>query len=200
MIGKKLGQYEITEEVGQGGMATVYRAYHKSMDRHVAIKIIRSNILSDKVSKERFQREAKLIAKLEHPHLLPVYDFEGKSVPPYIVMRFLEGGTLKQVIEKGNLPLGESLYMLRQIASALDYAHRQGVVHRDLKPSNIMIDKEGNAFVADFGIARIEEAEGENLTETGAAVGTRLHGSRTSSEQWKFRPSYRCLRFRGNHF
>ena len=172
MIGKKLGQYEITEEVGQGGMATVYRAYHKSMDRHVAIKIIRSNILSDKVSKERFQREAKLIAKLEHPHLLPVYDFEGKSVPPYIVMRFLEGGTLKQVIEKGNLPLGESLYMLRQIASALDYAHRQGVVHRDLKPSNIMIDKEGNAFVADFGIARIEEAEGENLTETGAAVGT----------------------------
>ena len=172
MLGKTLGQYEITEEVGKGGMATVYRAYHGSMQRHVAIKVIRSSILSDRTTKERFTREARLIARLEHPHLLPVYDFEGENNPPYIVMRFLEGGTLKQVIEAGGMPQGEMLYMLRQIASALDYAHRQGVVHRDLKPSNIMVDKEGNAFVADFGIARIDDPEAEHLTATGAAIGT----------------------------
>ncbi|MDH5607766.1 MAG: protein kinase, partial [Anaerolineae bacterium] len=171
MLGKSIGPYEITEEIGRGGMATVYRAYHKKMDRHVAVKLIRPSILSDKTIRDRFQREAKLIAKLEHPHLLPVHDFDGQHDPPFIVMRFLEGGTLKQVIELGGLPTGEMLYLLRQVASALDYSHRQGIVHRDLKPSNIMIDKEGNAFVADFGIARTQ-AVGKDLTETGAAVGT----------------------------
>ena len=171
MIGTKFGQYEITEEIGKGGMATVYRAYHKNMDRHVAVKLIRPSILRDQIVRDRFQREAKLIAKLEHPHLLPVHDFDGEHDPPYIVMRFLEGGTLKQVMAAGELPEEETLYLLRQVASALDYAHRQGIVHRDLKPSNIMVDTEGNAFIADFGIARVEDV-GEDLTETGAAVGT----------------------------
>ena len=172
MIGSKLGPYEITEEIGRGGMATVFRAYHKNMDRFVAIKVIRKSILNEKTVRERFQREAKLIARLEHPHLLPVYDFDGEADPPYIVMRFLEGGTLRQVMDAGDLPQEEMLYMLRQVASALDYSHRQGIVHRDLKPSNIMIDKEGNAFVADYGIARASNQAGEHLTETGAAVGT----------------------------
>ena len=172
MIGQKLGPYEITEEIGKGGMATVYRAYHNNMDRFVAIKIIRRSILNEKTIRARFQREARLIARLEHPHLLPVYDFDGEADPPFIVMRFLEGGTLRQVMDASELPQGEILYMLRQISAALDYAHRQGIVHRDLKPSNIMIDKEGNAFVADFGIARAENLQGEHLTETGAAIGT----------------------------
>jgi serine/threonine protein kinase len=154
MIGKKLRAYEITEEIGSGGMATVFRAYQPSMDRHVAIKVIRSSILHDKALKERFQREARLIARLEHPHLLPVYDFDGEHDPPYIVMRYLDGGTLKQVQQQGTVPRGEFLYILRQLAGALDYAHRQSIVHRDLKPSNVMIDKEGNAFLTDFGIAR----------------------------------------------
>ncbi len=171
MIDRKLGPYKISEEIGAGGMATVYRAYQPSMDRHVAIKVIRTSALSDATLRDRFRREARLIARLEHPHLLPVYDFDGDHEPPYIVMRYLEGGTLRQVQAKGALPHGEILYTLGQVASALDYAHRQGVVHRDLKPSNIMIDREGNAFVTDFGIARIADAS-ENLTGTGHLIGT----------------------------
>jgi serine/threonine protein kinase len=141
------------------------------MDRHVAVKVIRTGALAEPTVRERFQREAHLIARLEHPHLLPVYDFDGGHEPPFIVMRFLEGGTLKQVIERGRLPQGEILYLLKQIASALDYAHREGVVHRDLKPSNILVDREGNAFIADFGIARVSDAA-RNLTGTGMAMGT----------------------------
>jgi serine/threonine protein kinase/class 3 adenylate cyclase/tetratricopeptide (TPR) repeat protein len=171
MIDTKLGPYRITEEIGTGGMATVYRAYQPSMDRHVAIKVIRGNILLDPTLRNRFRREARLIARLEHPHLLPVYDFDGDHDPPYIVMRYLEGGTLRQVLAQGTLPHDEMLYMLNQIAGALDYAHRQGVVHRDLKPSNIMIDREGNAFVTDFGIARAAGSQ-EDLTGTGVLVGT----------------------------
>ena len=171
MIGKKLRAYEITEEIGSGGMATVFRAYQPSMDRHVAIKVIHSNILHDQALRERFQREARLIARLEHPHLLPVYDFDGEHSPPYIVMRYLEGGTLKQVQQKGRVPRDEFLYILRQLAGALDYAHRQGVVHRDLKPSNVMIDREGNAFLTDFGIARVAGRDSD-LTGTGLMIGT----------------------------
>ncbi len=171
MIGKKLRAYEITEEIGSGGMATVYRAYQPSMDRHVAVKVIRSSILHDPSLRERFQREARLIARLEHPHLLPVYDFDSDHEPPYIVMRYLEGGTLKQVQQRGGIPRDELLYILQQLAGALDYAHRQGVVHRDLKPSNVMIDKEGNAFLTDFGIARASGAE-KDLTGTGLMIGT----------------------------
>ena len=171
MIQKKLGPYTITEEIGAGGMATVYRAYQPSMDRHVAIKVIRVSILQDPTLRERFQREARLIARLEHPHLLPVYDFDGDHEPPYIVMRYLEGGTLKQVLAKGEIPFDEVLYMLNQVAMALDYAHRQGVVHRDLKPSNVMIDREGNAFVTDFGIARAAGNQ-DNLTHDGDLIGT----------------------------
>jgi serine/threonine protein kinase/tetratricopeptide (TPR) repeat protein len=171
MIGKKLRAYEITEEIGSGGMATVYRAYQPSMDRHVAIKVIRSSILHDPSLRERFQREARLIARLEHPHLLPVYDFDGEHEPPYIVMRYLEGGTLKQVQQRGGVPRDELLYILHQVSGALDYAHRQGVVHRDLKPSNVMIDREGNAFLTDFGIARSTGGDQE-LTGTGIMVGT----------------------------
>jgi len=171
MIGKKLRAYEITEEIGSGGMATVFRAYQPSMDRHVAIKVIHASILHDSGLRERFQREARLIARLEHPHLLPVYDFDGEHDPPYIVMRYLEGGTLKEVRQRGEVPRDELLYILRQLAGALDYAHRQGVVHRDLKPSNVMIDREGNAFLTDFGIARASGNE-KDLTGTGFMVGT----------------------------
>ncbi|HET9326108.1 MAG TPA: protein kinase [Candidatus Eisenbacteria bacterium] len=171
MINKRLGPYTITEEIGAGGMATVYRAYQPSMDRHVAIKVIRTSILQDPTLRERFQREARLIARLEHPHLLPVYDFDGDHEPPYIVMRYLEGGTLKQVLAKGEIPFDEVLYMLNQVGLALDYAHRQKVVHRDLKPSNVMIDREGNAFVTDFGIARAAGSQ-ENLTHDGDLIGT----------------------------
>jgi serine/threonine-protein kinase len=171
MIGTRLGPYELVEEVGKGGMATVYRAYQPNVDRFVAVKVIHRSIAADSNSLERFQREARLVARLEHPHLLPIYDYNGSHDPPYIVMRYLESGTLKDVLDKGRLPVEDIIYMMRQIASALDYAHRQGVIHRDIKPSNIMIDQEGNAFLTDFGIARLAEG-GSGLTQTGFAVGT----------------------------
>lgn len=171
MLGTRLGPYEIIEEIGKGGMATVFRAYQPSIGRYVAIKIIHRAIATDDRAVERFQREARLIARLEHPHLLPVYDYDGTHEPPYIVMRYLEGGTLKDVLDRSALPLVDSSYLLRQLASALDYAHRQGVIHRDIKPSNIMIDIDGNGFLMDFGIARLATS-GEGLTQTGFAVGT----------------------------
>jgi serine/threonine protein kinase/uncharacterized protein YraI len=172
MIGTRLGPYEILEEIGKGGMATVYRAYQPSMDRDVAIKVIHLAIATDTLSRQRFEREARLIAKLEHPHLLPVYDYNGSHNPPYIVMRYLEGGTLKDIIaSQGVLPLSDIAHLTRQVAAALDYAHRQGVIHRDIKPTNILIDQDGNAFLMDFGIARMTERS-EGLTQTGFAVGT----------------------------
>ena len=171
LIGSRLGQYEIIEEIGKGGMATVYRAYQPTVGRFVAVKVIHRAIAADSVASERFQREARLVARLEHPHLLPIYDFDGEHDPPYIVMRLLEGGTLKDALENGPIPPADAAHMLRQVGSALDYAHRQGVIHRDIKPSNVMIDTEGNAFLTDFGIARSSEV-GEGLTQSGFAVGT----------------------------
>ncbi len=175
-IGTKLGPYEIIELVGEGGMAAVYRAYQPNMDRFVAVKVIES---SKKLSVElvaRFQREARLIARLEHINILPVYDFDGTHDPPYIVMRYLEGGTLQDVIRSGQMPLDEIAYLFGQVGGALDYAHRQGVVHRDLKPPNILIDTDGNALVSDFGIAIAVEQEGDKprtrATKTGIMVGT----------------------------
>lgn len=171
----KLGTYDLLEEIGKGGMATVYRAYQATMDRDVAIKVIRSNIIDDSNAIERFQQEAKIIARLEHPHILPVYDFDSQHNPPYIVMRYLDGGTLKDISKQGLLPLTEVTHVFQQVASALDYAHRQGIVHRDIKPSNIMVDREGNAFVSDLGIARITGglAGGRpGITASGVIVGT----------------------------
>jgi len=174
MIGNKLGPYEIKEEVGKGGMATVYRAYQPNMDRDVAVKVILKSQDRNEESVQRFQREARLIARLEHAHILPVYDFDGGHEPPYIVMRYLDGGTLKNVLKQGMLPLEEVSYLIRQVGSALDYAHRQGIIHRDIKPSNILVDREGNTFVTDFGIARmVSGAENdEQITRTGVIVGT----------------------------
>src|SRR5260221_1484721 len=171
MIGSKLGPYEIIEEVGRGGMATVYRAYQPNVDRFVAIKVIHRSVSLDNKSLDRFTREARLVAKLEHPHILPVYDYNGQSDPPYIVMRYLPTGTLKDILERAQLPFPEVGYLMSQIGSALDYAHRQGVVHRDIKPLNIMVDGDGNAFLTDFGIARIVEGT-EGLTASGMAIGT----------------------------
>ncbi|MFP4322803.1 MAG: serine/threonine protein kinase [Anaerolineales bacterium] len=167
---RKIGPYEIIDEIGAGGMATVFRARQESMGRYVAIKVIHQGFALNDTAVERFQREARVIALLEHPHILPVYDYDGSHNPPYIVMRYLPTGTLKDVIQRSVLPLEDIAHVYRQLGSALDYAHRNGVVHRDIKPSNIMIDGDGNVFITDFGIARI--TEGEDLTGTGMAVGT----------------------------
>lgn len=184
MIGTRIKHYEIQEEVGRGGMATVYRAIQLTTERAVAIKVIHQDIQGDQVMLQRFQREARVIARLEHPHILPVFDFDAQYAPPFIVMRYMDSGTLEDILTQDLLDLRQSVRVLRQIAMALDYAHRQGVVHRDIKPSNILLDREGNAFVTDFGIARMvarpntvpSPVGGTNntttLTETGFALGT----------------------------
>jgi serine/threonine protein kinase/tetratricopeptide (TPR) repeat protein len=175
MIGSRLGPYELVEEIGAGAMAIIYRAYQPTMDRYVAVKVIDASHVRDDEAVARFQREARLVARLEHLHILPVYDFDGTHDPPYIVMRYLEGGTVRDVLAQGPLPLDEVAYLIQQVGSALHYAHRQGIVHRDVKPANVLIDTEGNAFVSDFGIARIldESARrGKSLTMTGSSVGT----------------------------
>lgn len=174
MIGQKLGSYELIEEIGHGGMATVYRAHQASIKRDVAIKLIRKNIADSPDAVHRFQREAQLIAQLEHPHILPVYDFDGRHEPPYIVMRYLIGGTMKEIMAQGLLPLHEVAHLMQQVCGAVDYSHRQGIIHRDLKPSNILVDRESNAFVMDFGIARMasDPQEGKGITKTGVIIGT----------------------------
>ncbi|NDJ52688.1 MAG: protein kinase, partial [Chloroflexi bacterium] len=173
MIGEQIGSYRIIEAIGQGGMSTVYRAVQTTVDRDVAIKVIEQNIARDATSLERFRREARLVARLEHPHILPLHDFDGTHDPPYIVMRLLEGGTLRDMMTERRLTFHEIATIMQQIGSALDYAHRQGIVHRDIKPSNIMFDNEGNAFVTDFGIAFVAiDDTRTHLTRAGSVVGT----------------------------
>ena len=173
MIGSQIGAYIIREEIGKGGMSTVYRAYQPNVDRDVAIKIIKKSFVGKEEIVQRFQREARLIARLEHPHILPIYDYDGGHEPPYIVMRLMQYGTLEKLSTKP-LELTQISTLLKQISTAIDYAHRQGILHRDIKPSNILIDQEGNAIIADFGIARMigEPTSEENITEVGVLVGT----------------------------
>lgn len=173
MIGTRLGPYELRAELGRGGMATVYRAYQPAVDREVALKVIHAASLHDPAARDRFRREARLIARLEHPNILPIYDFDGHSAPPYLVMRYLDRGTLRDFLATRRLSFADAARLVGQIAAALDYAHQQGIVHRDIKPSNVLLDRYGNAFVSDFGIARTIAAQPEGqITSSGAIVGT----------------------------
>ena len=153
--GRTLGQFEIVEEIGRGGMATVYRARQKSINRMVAIKILPRALLHDPAFYERFTREVDVIAHLEHPHILPIYDFGEVDGVPYIAMRYLAGGSLAARIRRGPLTPEQIVRPFGQVAQALDYAHQQGIIHRDLKPGNILLDEQGNAYLSDFGIARV---------------------------------------------
>ncbi|MDH3349739.1 MAG: protein kinase, partial [Desulfobulbaceae bacterium] len=172
LIGKHLGPYEILSIIGQGGMATVYKAYQANMDRHVALKVLLPHLTDDVQFSSRFQQEVKFIAKLEHPNILPVYDYGESDGLVYLVMRLVEGGSLSDLIRKGKqLPLATVSNVLAQIGSALDHSHRNGIIHRDIKPANILIDHSDNCLLTDFGIAKVAEAN-SNFTQTGHVVGT----------------------------
>jgi serine/threonine protein kinase len=149
MIGRNLGPYRIIEQLGIGGMATVYKAYQPSMDRYVALKVLPRYFASDPQFVGRFQQEAKVLARLLHPHILPVHDFGEADGYTYIVMPFVEGGTLADLLTEGPLPLAQVQRIITQVGEALQYAHSRGVVHRDVKPSNILIDPSGNCLLAD---------------------------------------------------
>jgi ligand-binding sensor domain-containing protein/tRNA A-37 threonylcarbamoyl transferase component Bud32 len=169
--GQQLGPYQIVQQIGKGGMATVYKAYHPSMDRYVALKVVSDQLIDNTEMLQRFQQEARLIAKLEHPHILPVHDYGEADGMPYMVMRFLEAGTLKDRLSNGPLTLAEIDRVFTQLADALHYAHENGVIHRDIKPSNAMLDKRGDIFLTDFGIAKLLEGSAL-MTATGAITGT----------------------------
>lgn len=171
LIGKTLGPYRILEQIGVGGMATVYKAYQPSMDRYVAIKVLPPYLSQDDQFARRFQREAHAIARLEHAHILPVYDYGESEGVTYIVMRYIAAGTLKEYIAKKSLPYDEIARLIGQVASALDYAHRLGIIHRDVKPNNILIDEQANTYLTDFGLARMIETT-QQITGSGVGIGT----------------------------
>jgi tRNA A-37 threonylcarbamoyl transferase component Bud32/tetratricopeptide (TPR) repeat protein len=169
--GQNLGPYRIIGQLGQGGMATVFKAYHAKLDRYVAIKIMHQAFQEDPDFLARFEREARIVARLGHPHIVPVYDYAEYEAQPYLVMKFVEGQTLKARLNDGAMKLDEIIQLMTAIADALDYAHRQGVLHRDIKPSNIIIDKDGVPYLTDFGLARIAQA-GESTMSQDMLLGT----------------------------
>ncbi len=171
LIGKTVNGYEILRQVGQGGMATVYLARQRSMNRSVALKFLPGVFLHDDAYLQRFEREVKIVSQLEHRNIVPVYDFGKFDDQPYIAMRYMGAGTVEELLAAGRVPLARVHSILRQVASALDYAHHKGIIHRDLKPSNILLDDGGGAFITDFGIARILSEGGGTITTQGV-VGT----------------------------
>lgn len=167
---EKIGRYEVKSELGRGGMATVYRAVDPNSGREVAIKVLPREMMHDPQFRSRFEREIKMIASLEHPAIVPVYDVGDIDGQPYFVMRFMTGGSLSDLIEKGSIPIEETAKIVEKIAQGLAYAHRKGVIHRDLKPDNILFNDDDEPFISDFGVAKISESP-SNLTGSGV-IGT----------------------------
>ena len=171
LTGKQLGPYQIVAPLGEGGMAAVFRAYQPGMERYVALKILPRVFADDPAFSARFQREARILAQLQHPHILPVFDFGQAEGYSYIVMPYVPSGTLTDTMQGEPLPLPRIRQVVSQVGDALSYAHGRGLVHRDVKPSNVLIDERGNCLLTDFGVARMVESS-VNLTATGTVVGT----------------------------
>jgi WD40 repeat protein/DNA-binding SARP family transcriptional activator len=152
-FGRSVRGYELREQVGGGDFGVVYRAYQPSVGREVAIKVVRPELVNQAPFVRGFEAEAQLVAQLEHPHVVALYDYWRDPEGAYLVMRWLRGGSLRQALERGPWNLEPASRLLAQVGGALAYAHRQGVVHRDVKPANVLLDEEGNAYLSDFGIA-----------------------------------------------
>ncbi len=171
LTGKQLGPYQIVAPLGEGGMAAVFRAYQPGMERYVALKVLPRQLAEDPEFSARFQREARLLAQLQHPHILPVFDFGQAEGYSFIVMPFVPSGTLTDSMQGQPLPLPRVRQVISQVGDALNYAHGRGLVHRDVKPSNVLMDESGNCLLTDFGLARMVEGS-VNLTATGTIMGT----------------------------
>ena len=171
LTGKQFGYYQIVAPLGEGGMAAVYKAYQPSMERYVAVKVLPRHMATSEEFVNRFRREAKLLAQLQHPHILPVFDYGEAEGYPYIVMPFVNSGTLSELLQKRHLSLPEVRRIMTQLADALSYAHTRGMIHRDIKPSNVLIDERGNCLLTDFGLARMAEAS-TKITTSGTVMGT----------------------------
>jgi tetratricopeptide (TPR) repeat protein/predicted Ser/Thr protein kinase len=175
LAGKTLGKYRLIEQLGRGGFASVYKAYQPRLDRYVAVKVLHPHLVEGEDFLARFEREAKAVAGLRHPRIIIVHDFDVDDNTYFMVMEFIEGQSLKERMEeltaaKKHMPLAEVQRIIDDVASALDYAHGRGMLHRDIKPSNVVINKSGDSFLADFGIARI--LSNTQFTATGALIGT----------------------------
>ncbi|HEX6547611.1 MAG TPA: protein kinase [Candidatus Dormibacteraeota bacterium] len=169
--GSNLGPYRIVEQVGRGGMATVYKAHHAALERFVAIKVLPEFLAEQEGFKERFQQEAVAVAHLRHPSILAVHDYGEEEGASYIVTEFVEGGTLATKMGHRHT-VQETVDVLGPIASALDYAHARKILHRDLKPSNILLTGEGTPILGDFGLAKMMGPQEKGLTMSGAIIGT----------------------------
>ncbi|MBZ0299634.1 MAG: protein kinase [Anaerolineae bacterium] len=176
LSGQTLGQYQLRELLGVGGMGAVYRGFQPSLEREVAVKVIFTRWAAQNEYRERFIREARMAASLEHAHIVPVYDFGTENDVSYVIMRLLGGGSLAERIlptrKNGPMPLLDVAHITRDLASALHYAHQRGIIHRDIKASNVMFDDHGTVFLVDFGIAKLANSTSQQLTDTGVKIGT----------------------------
>jgi serine/threonine-protein kinase len=173
--GTTLGPYQVISLLGKGGMGQVYRARDPRLGREVAIKVLSAALSQEHGYLERFRREARSIAQLNHPNIVSVYDFGEQGNTTYLVMPLIQGGTLRELLgQRGMLPLNEAVALVEQIGGALQYAHERGLIHRDVKPANILVGPDGRALLSDFGIVRVVQGEdsGATLTHTGAFVGS----------------------------
>ena len=171
----QVGRYKIKSELGRGGMATVYRAFDPISNREVAIKVLPPEMMHQLITRARFKREMKLIASLEHPAIVPVYDVGEEDSQPFFVMRYMSGGSLAELIKRGRFSLRDAALIIERLASALDHAHSKGIIHRDVKPDNVLFDSSDNPYLSDFGVAKLTETA-VSVTEANAnaneAMGT----------------------------
>jgi serine/threonine-protein kinase len=170
-----LGRYQVIARLGRGGMADVYKGFQPSLDRYVAIKVLHSSMVEEAEFVTRFQREAKNVARLRHPNIIQVFDYDNQGQTYYMIMEYLDGPTLKAALEevhrrREEMPLQVALRIVSDVGSALAYAHEMGVVHRDVKPANIMLDRSGRVILTDFGVAKM--LTGTKVTVTGTVLGT----------------------------
>jgi eukaryotic-like serine/threonine-protein kinase len=166
------GRHQILKELGKGSMGVVYQAHDPQIDRLVALKVLRPDRVATEAFSQRFLKEAKAIGRLSHPNMVTVYDVGEDQGTVYIAMEFLEGKPLDEIIKNDSFQPEEVIELGIQVAEALDYAHRRGIVHRDIKPSNIIVQPDGQIKITDFGIARIEDPEATQQTQAGEILGT----------------------------
>src|SRR3989441_715248 len=171
LVNKSLGQFRIVEHIGAGGMATVFKAYQPTLDRYVAVKVLPAYHARDPIFVKRFKQEARSVAKLAHPNIVQIHDFGEQDNITYIVMEYVEGGTLKDRLKQRALTVPEAVDFVIQAAEGLGCAHGHGIIHRDVKPANMLLRLDGHLLLSDFGIAKILEGT-TNLTRVGTGIGT----------------------------
>ena len=189
LTGRAIRGYALAERIGMGGMGSVYRAVQPNVEREVAVKIILPAFANHPDFIRRFEAEAQLVARLEHPHIVPLYDYWREPGVAYLVMRLLRGGNIQNILKQGPMSIDTSTHMLEQICSALNAAHRIGVIHRDLKPANVLLDEDSNAYLADFGIAKnLGDPDFENQTQADAMIGSPQYMSPEQIRSLSVRP------------